>query len=484
MIWDFLQVFTKVRGGQKLFADDNIDKLNRSFTVILLIIAAIFIGSRNFGQPITCLKPSNDIIPTGSSYIESVCWVKPSIILENFFETAVRKKDSQKETTNTYPWLMLICLSLALIYYIPYIIWKQFVRKNTYNNVPIDISLIVETIKSSSLQKNEDFSQKIKLCASYLDRCFSLNNFNDSCLDELEDFSKYFQNERFENREPRSYADRMKKKKVKLFHVPLIYKYLLVKIFYTSVSIGIFFIIDIIAKFRDRFIYFGINIFLKYNSTDENFRETITNSYFPRHILCDINYLGDLMNVQSIRYQCSLPANFFNEVVFLVLWAWFVILAILNFTSLIKWILKLIFRKTIITNMLAWPFKYKYNIELYIDSFVQDYLNTEGFLALMLIKSNTQDWHCRNIIRLLWNYYINRLKQEVDIPTPRICDAKNTLFPGGSTLKVPSRREFNYEPLAASVTTPVRSSYPPSKIECKNNFKLEDMVQKNNEDMV
>ncbi|RNA23122.1 Tetratricopeptide repeat 28 [Brachionus plicatilis] len=471
MIWDFLQVFTKVRSGQKLFADDKIDKLNRSFTVILLIIASIFIGSKNFGQPISCLKLVNEISPITSQYIDSVCWVKDSIILDNFFESAVRDEGKKEERTNTYPWLTLICLALSLTYYIPYILWKYFVRKNTYNNVPIDISLIVETIKSSSLQENDDFSKKIKLCASYLDRCFSLNNFNDSCLGELEDFSKYFQNERFENREPRTYADRLKKRKVKFFHVPLLLKYVLVKLVYTVISVSIFFLIDKIAKFRESFLYFGINMVLKFNSSSAVFKEKITNSYFPRHILCDINYMGDLKSPQSFRYQCTLPANFFNEIVFLVLWTWFIILAVLNIFSLIKWILKICFRKMIITNMLVWPFRYKYNIELYIDSFVKDYLNTEGFLALMLIKSNTQDWHCRNIVRLLWNYYVDRLKQEVEIPTPRLCDQKSNLFPSGSTIKVLNRREFNYEPLSASIATPVRSSYPPSKTEF-NEFDL------------
>lgn len=483
MIWDFLQVFSKVRGGQKLFADDNIDKLNRSFTVILLIIASIFIGSKNFGQPITCLKLVNDIIPINSHYIESVCYVKESIILDNFFENALRGKVNQEERTNTYPWLMLICLALALIFYTPYLLWKYFVRKNTYNNVPVDISLIVETIKSSSLQKNEDFSQKINLCASYLDRCFSLNNFNDACIDELEDFSHFFQNEKFENRQPKTYSDRLRKRKVKCFYVPLLLKYVLVKLVYCLISFFVFYIIDKIVKFRESFYYFGINLFLKYNSSNQTFIEKIRNSYFPRHILCEISYLGDLKHPQSFKYQCSLPANFFNEIVFFVLWIWFVILAILNLFSLIKWILKIIFRKKIISNMLVWPFKRKNNIELYIDSFVKNYLNTEGFLTLMLIKSNTQDWHCRNIVRILWNFYVHRIKQEAEIMTPVPCDQNNNLINSSSTVKVVNRREFNYKPMDAPVTPTFRSSFI-NKSECKNNFKLGNLVNHKSEDMV
>jgi hypothetical protein len=38
MIWDFIQVFKKVRENQLFRADDGIDKFNRSVTVIFLII--------------------------------------------------------------------------------------------------------------------------------------------------------------------------------------------------------------------------------------------------------------------------------------------------------------------------------------------------------------------------------------------------------------------------------------------------------------
>ena len=59
MIFDFLQVFSKIRQLQHFYADDAIDKLNRSSTVIFLIVAGLIILARAvFGPAIICTENS------------------------------------------------------------------------------------------------------------------------------------------------------------------------------------------------------------------------------------------------------------------------------------------------------------------------------------------------------------------------------------------------------------------------------------------
>jgi hypothetical protein len=77
MIWDFIQVFKKVRENQLFRADDGIDKFNRSVTVIFLIIAAILIGARNLiGPAIVCNDNAARQVPIKLEYVESVWSVK------------------------------------------------------------------------------------------------------------------------------------------------------------------------------------------------------------------------------------------------------------------------------------------------------------------------------------------------------------------------------------------------------------------------
>lgn len=496
MIWDFLQVFTKVRNTQKLYADDGIDKLNRSLTVILLIIAAIFIGSRSFGAPILCLEQNIKQAPIGLDYVNAVCWVKDTLKLDHFFYSAIRNKTSETKI-NSYPWMMLISLTMALIFYLPYLLWKLMVRKNTYQNIPIDINSIVSLLKNSSLHRKDDFAKNITTVSDYLDRCFSLNNFNDGYLDEHDDFSNNLINSDIKsnnpksiNKDPKTYKDRVKKRKISFFHVPLIMKYLFIKLVYLAISIGIFYLIDILFQFNQPYYKFGQQIFNKYSSTNQTQRDYISTLYFPEHVLCDIKYM-DIKNVQTYTYHCSLPANVFNEKLFLVLWFWFIVLVVFNTFSLIKWILKLMFRKQIIKNMLLWPFTYNYHIDKYINSFVYDYLSTEGFLMIMLIKANTQDWHCRSIVRCLWKFYMTRSRDEAnrtEFPLTEEDQDVNMFSSATSTAKQTGRREYNFDRNLHN-STPVKanlSKIAPSDKECKNNYKLnEEFIKlKNHGDMV
>ena len=70
---------------------------------------------------------------------------------------------------------------------------------------------------------------------------------------------------------------------------------------------------------------------------------------------------------------------------------------------------------------------------------MNDYLATEGFLVLMLIRSNTQDWYCRVLVSILWKRFI-KLKQ------PNNNEYNNELGGGGndmSTVKVNDRYNIN-----------------------------------------
>lgn len=50
MLWDFLNIFSSVRSKQRFEADDSIDKLNRSLTVIFLVIASLIISAHNISM--------------------------------------------------------------------------------------------------------------------------------------------------------------------------------------------------------------------------------------------------------------------------------------------------------------------------------------------------------------------------------------------------------------------------------------------------
>jgi hypothetical protein len=201
-------------------------------------------------------------------------------------------------------------------------------------------------------------------------------------------------------------------------------------------------------------------------------------------------------NIHHFQYQCVLPANIFNERVFILIWAWFIVMIFLNAYSLFKWIIKFFFRRTIVKNILQWPYKYDYEINRYIDSFIYDYLSTEGFLVLMLIKSNTQDWHCRMLFRNLWLFYVNRINGTKHVESED-CENNTKMFESNitnnnivnspKTVRVPMRRDINID-LNSANTTP-NTFYNINKLkflnenDSKNNYKCSDEL-KHHKDLI
>ena len=468
MIWDILKVFTNVRSQQKLFADDNIDKLNRSTTVCLLVLSALFMTMRNYsGEQIECNRPSNTV-DLEMSYVKSICWVKDSYLPSSYGDTDTISKGHK---LNFYPWLPVVVFLLAFCFYIPYMLWKFIMRNSMYQHMPIDINGVVNLLKKSDLFDTQNFNRNIEVATAYLDKCFSINNYHDGFNDDLNDEepeSDTYPCKKLINKEPIK-----KLSYTKRGYVPLVLSYLLIKLLYLAISIGIFGLVDLALNFKSSFYLYGYNMMRDiYSEASINNNTAYLNSdYFPRVVFCYVHTINMGGHFIEAPIQCSLPSNFLNEKIFLFLWFWFCLMIVFNTYSLFKWVFILVLRRRYIEEMLTWPFKYKYNIRRYIKSFTSDYLRTEGFLVMMLVKSNTQDWHCRIIMRNLWKYYMNRQEFKTEIGSYQLTDQimeeneeyfyqqhMNNKSPVSSqTLKCPYRRKLDLNDEALTPCSIIKS---------------------------
>ena len=181
-----------------------------------------------------------------------------------------------------------------------------------------------------------------------------------------------------------------KRQPVVTVYVPLALKYLFIKVLYLLVSVLVFFLSDYLFQFQRPFYHFGLDMLEKYSTKNATRNEYLASRYWPTNILCEIKTRADFKNMVTNQFHCSLPANVFNEKIFLILWCWLVLLAALNVCSLVNWLIRLTFRRAIVRGWLAWPYKQSCYSKKHVKAFVYEYLSGEGFLVLMLIKSNTQ----------------------------------------------------------------------------------------------
>jgi len=403
MVWEFLEAFKNVRDKQKVYADDSIAKLNRVTTVSILIVVALFMTAKSYtADQIECNGEVNEI-SVKRDYVKSICWVKDIYQADDYND----QHPINGDRFNFYPWMPVITLFLAFCFYSPYLIWKSMLRNSIYQHMPIDINGIVDILNKSTIIEKKKFNSHIESVSIYLDRCFSLNNYQDSLDDELEDLENISNHKKLINKQPKSTMYRIRGAK-RLF-IPLFINYLFVKLIYLAISVSIFGIIDLIFKFKESFYLFGIKMISAMYIQQHDDTAYLNSTYFPRVVLCQVHSKEDVSgNVMKSPYQCVLSANFLNEKIFIVLWLWFCFMVVMNLLSLLNWCYIMLARKRIIYELLSWPFNYDSSIEANLDPFVKKYLRTEGFLVLMLIKSNSQDWHCRMVVNLLWKNYLKR----------------------------------------------------------------------------
>jgi hypothetical protein len=296
MIWDYLDVFSKIKSKQKLLADDAVDKLNRSSTIILAIIVSIFIGVKNFGINISCIEEPIHHVKINMKYVDSLCFAKDTYRLSNFSG----KSQQKSSVISIYPWLPFIALFLGFSFYLPYLIWKIFIRQNSYHHMPVDLTAVNELLRNSVIYKKTDFNSNIRLASEYLDKCFSLNNFHDGFLDDFDDL--------ISGKVPKKYRDR-KHKRIQIY-IPLMIKYLFVKFLYLFVNILVFSITGWLLQLDSNtsFFTFFNDVFQRFLDSKSNTlsADYLESKYFPRIVFCDVHVRADFKNNINInQYQCK-----------------------------------------------------------------------------------------------------------------------------------------------------------------------------------
>lgn len=88
------------------------------------------------------------------------------------------------------------------------------------------------------------------------------------------------------------------------------------------------------AFFEGEFMRYGLNV-LEFTQLDHETRLDPMIKIFPRVTKCKFYKYGTSANIETIDALCLLPLNIINEKIYIFLWFWFVLLAMLTFLMLI-----------------------------------------------------------------------------------------------------------------------------------------------------
>lgn len=287
-----LQILNSIKSLFK-FEKTNIDNivfsLHYEVTVIILVAFTLIVSTNQYiGKPIECMIEE---IP--KAVIDTYCWIYGTYIVSNKINGEIGRDVIQAGVTNFindgknevkhyayYQWVGFMLLFQALLFYIPYYLWKTW-EDGRIKMLSINLNIPVLTA--------EYRRERQSAVVNYL----------------------------YEN----------------LHHHNI---YLFRFIFCELLNL-----MNIIAQilFIDYFLdgefkTYGIQV-LKFIQMQPEVRIDPMARIFPKATKCSFHKYGPSGSVQFLDGLCLLPLNIINEKIYIFLWFWFLILSVLSFLTVI-----------------------------------------------------------------------------------------------------------------------------------------------------
>jgi len=291
----FFEPIQKLCRLEKIAIDNAVFRLHYKGSVIILILfSAMLTAKQYFGDPIDCY-----VEKMPASIVNNYCWVHGTFTVKTFDHVQVRTPTAKEnayfnklghrgkahpgvETSNPsknkkvyhvfYQWVGFIIFIQAILFYLPRHLWKSL----------------------------ED--GRIKFCSKDMKDIVLDDEVRQKRVDRLSlVYSKY------KGRNNHYAAKFFLCEIINLMNV-------IFQIFYINKFLG--------GKFLD----YGSRIF-DYNQDIEGHVDPM-DDVFPKMTKCQFNYHGPGGDINNHDALCLLPLNIVNEKIYLVMWIWFIFLAV------------------------------------------------------------------------------------------------------------------------------------------------------------
>ncbi|KAK8777979.1 hypothetical protein V5799_020680 [Amblyomma americanum] len=357
----FTDAFRKLLHIGKVQTDNSVFRLHYRFTGLFLLACSVLVSATQFfGDPIYCI--THDAIP--ENVMNSYCWVEGTITLKRSLnytpgkEAAApgvdrhRIKDGDEVIEHAYyQWVCFVLFLQAVMFYFPRWLWRS------WENGRIQ-SLLLELHKP------------------LLD--------HDKKKRQVEDVVDYFCRHRSH-------------------HMAYALRFFLCELLNLVNVIGQMYFID---KFLGgMFSTYGAEV-IRFVNEDPEVRVDPMIKIFPKMTKCRFHRFGTSGDVQKHDSICLLPLNIINEKIYVFLWFWLIILAVVTAATLLYRIV-----------VCGFP-RYRYLLmktlsrmvpEKQMDQLVMKASYGDWFV-LYLLKDNMQAYHFRDIVLSL----SDRLAKEKD----------------------------------------------------------------------
>uniref|UniRef100_A0A0A9WAN6 Innexin n=2 Tax=Lygus hesperus TaxID=30085 RepID=A0A0A9WAN6_LYGHE len=281
--------FVKIRYiVEKAVIDNLVFRLHYRVTTALLFLCCILVTANNLiGDPISCITDGG--VP--GHVINTFCWITYTFTLPGVQGdpgTAVAHPgvapatpDEEKRYHAYYQWVPFMLFFQGVLFYVPHFLWKNWEDGK--------IRALTDGLRGNNVVVGVAKTDKTTRLVQYIVDTLHRNNVYASCyyLCELLNFINV---------------------------------------------IGNMFLID--SFLGGSFMTYGTDV-LRFSSLNQEQRNDPMVTIFPRVTKCTFHKYGPSGSIQTHDAMCILALNILNEKIYIFLWFWFILMAVLSALSLV-----------------------------------------------------------------------------------------------------------------------------------------------------
>lgn len=404
--------FHELVGGFSIPIDDTLDKINRKYSIILMLFLALPILTKQFvGDPIECFTPTY-FTEAQARYVNSFCWTSSTYYIppeddsendgiksrihtvdmdypdyEQFMRVKKKFKidadnwDRETVRVSYYQWAPIILLVQGAFFHMPFVIWSGTARSGG-----VQLRRVLKKVREIS-QMSRYNPQRDSLVTELVEQFQCLSGMARNCNRT----SRSCQIGCMCTRGPNRY---------------LYLLYIFVKILYfANVWLQFFFLSAFLGK---QFFTHGYDIVTHLIKQGDWW----ISPNFPLQTLCKIR-AANQGGLKTFRCQCVLPINLFNEKIFSIVWFYLAFLLPLNVYGILMWIWRgLSCNRRSFIKYYLWRSGVVLNsdIKSTTDRLMFDYIGWDGVFVLRLIEHNHSTTILSDIFVKLWEQFSKQSK--------------------------------------------------------------------------
>ncbi|XP_015789262.1 innexin inx2 [Tetranychus urticae] len=283
MVLDLFDSLRSILKIDQVRIDNNAFRLHYKATVILLVASSILVtGRQYFGDPIDCIQ--RDDIP--QNVMDTFCWIHSTFTLPNALDKQVGvdvvapgvdnyKPGEKKVYHKYYQWVCFVLFIQAIFFYIPRYLWKIW-EGGRLRSLVLGLN--------NPIIGAEERTENIGLLTHYLKTNLGYHNSYFYCF---------------------------------VFCEILNFLNVILQMYLVDAFLG------------GAFSTYGLEV-LRYSEMNPEERVDPMVKVFPRVTKCTFHRYGSSGDVQKHDSLCILPLNIINEKIYIFLWFWFVVLAVVS----------------------------------------------------------------------------------------------------------------------------------------------------------